>query len=149
MAIYNAIDRNLLRIARGINWDRSHLPTVEWTSDAALLSLQAAWRRAWARPTTRYVFINCTSRSSWRRRWLPVDGVIEALETGYAALREGPARLGSAANFLNDVRQNLLGSRRRRFSASSRSRARRNPHVHDAGRFERGLVGAGRDVRIC
>ncbi len=32
-------------------------------------------------------------------------GVIEALETGYAALREGPARFGSAANFLNDVRQ--------------------------------------------
>ena len=34
-------------------------------------------------------------------------GVIEALETGYAALREGPTKLRSTATFLKTVRENF------------------------------------------
>ena len=106
VAIYNAIDRNLLRIARGINWDLSYLPTVEWTSDAALLSLRRSCLEAGmgaaddALRLYKLYFEKQLAAALASGR-----GVTAALEAGYAALREGPARLGSAANFLNDVRQ--------------------------------------------
>ncbi len=108
VAIYNAIDRNLLRIARGINWTRSYLPTVEWTSDESLLSLRASCLEAGMgaaddalRLYKLYFETELTAALASGR------GVIEALETGYAALREGPTKLGSAAIFLNTVRTNF------------------------------------------
>ena len=108
VAIYDAIDSNLLRIARGVNWTRSYLPTVEWTSDESLLSLRTSCLEAGMgaaddalRLYKLYFEKELTAALASGR------GVIEALETGYAALREGPTNLGSAATFLRTVRTNF------------------------------------------
>ena len=105
VAIYNAIDQNLLRIARGINWTRSLLPDDDWPGVEALRAscLEAGMGAAddALRLYKLYFETELTAALASGR------GVIEALETGYAALREGPTKLGSAAIFLNTVRTNF------------------------------------------
>ena len=90
VAIYDAIDRNLLRIARGIDWTRSLLPDDDWPGVEALRAscLEAGMGAAddALRLYKLYFETELTAALASGR------GVIEALETGYAALREGPAR---------------------------------------------------------
>ena len=104
VAIYDAIDQNMLRIARGIDWTRSLLPDDEWPGVKALRAscLEAGMGAAddALRLYKLYFETELTAALASGR------GVIEALETGYAALREGPARLGSAT-FLRTIRTNF------------------------------------------
>jgi large subunit ribosomal protein L40e len=108
VAIYDAIDQNLLRIARGIDWTLSHLPTVEWTSDETLLSLrtsclEAGMGKADDALRLYYLFF----KKELEAALASGRGVSAALETGYAALREGPTMLRSTATFLRTVRTNF------------------------------------------
>ena len=106
LALYDAIDRNLLRIARGIDWNLSYLPTVEWSSDETLLSLRTSCLEAGMGAADDALRLyKLYFEKQMAVALASGQGVTAALESGYAVLREGPARFGSAAAFLNDVRQ--------------------------------------------
>jgi hypothetical protein len=106
VAILDATDRNLLRIARGISWDLSYLPNDEWPGVKKLRqsSLEACMSAADDALMIYWVVFKERLEAALERG----EGVCDVVARCYGSIRDGFERAASAEEALEMIRAEFL-----------------------------------------